>query len=384
MKIKLMIIAICVVAVGFLIAGFMFFGRTQKTHQQETKALYHCPMHPNFTSDRPGTCGICGMDLVKSESNPEEKLSIDKKKERKLLFYRNPMNPSVTSPTPMKDSMGMDYVPVYEEETGSVSGVAISNYKQQLIGVRKDTAKKRSLATVISTVGRVAHDPDLFVAQEEYVQALKTAVSTQKSAFASIREQSQSLLESSEQKLLHLGMSKTEVEALKIGGEAQENLYFPSHSSKAWVYINVYEYELALVKEEEEVSVEAVAYPGEVFKGKIVALTPILNAESRSVRVRVEVEDKEGKLRPEMFVNAKILVNLGQKLAIPEEAVIDSGIRKIVYVVKDDGRFEAREVTVGPKAGEYYEILSGLKEGEEVVTSGNFLIDSESKLKGAM
>jgi Cu(I)/Ag(I) efflux system membrane fusion protein len=191
------------------------------------------------------------------------------------------------------------------------------------------------------------------------------------------------MLASAERKLLLSGMSKTEVEALKSSGAPQDGLYFPGNSGKAWIYMSVYEYELGLLKEGQAVLIDAVAFPGEVFKGKVTAITPVLNAESRSVRVRAEVDDKDGKLKPEMFVNAKISVDLGEKLAVPEEAVLDSGTRKIVYVVKDD-RFAAREVTLGPKAGEFYEVLAGLNEGEEIVTSGNFLIDAESKLKGAL
>ncbi len=354
----------------------------EKAGQHSGKAVYFCPMHPQITSDRKGSCPICGMDLVKKEEGADV-AAVPEKKERKILFYRNPMNPAVTSPAPAKDSMGMEYVPVYEEEKGAPAGVSINSGKQQLIGVKKDIVMKRSLSVVISTVGKVAYDPDLYVAQEEYVQAVKTAAATEHSALASIREQSEGLLASSERKLLLLGMSKPEVEALKKSGSAQDSLYFPGNSGKAWIYITVYEYELGLVREGLDVVVDAVAFPGEVFKGKVAGLTPVLNAESRSVRVRAFVDDKDGKLKPEMFVNAKISVDLGTKLSVPEEAVMDSGTRKIVYVVSRD-RFEAREVTLGPKAGEYYEVLGGLKEGEEVVTSGNFLIDAESKLKGSL
>ena len=329
---------------GALTAGSVTFSYAEGSTMKQIKAKYHCPMHPNFVSDKKGTCGICGMDLVKNDDQEEV------------------VEPSLKEATP---------------------GVLINTSKQQLIGVKKDIVQKRSLSVEISTVGKVAYDPDLYVAQEEYVQALKTAISTEKSALVSIREQSAGLLASSERKLLLMGMSRSEIEALKNSGAAQDSLYFPGNSGKAWIYLTVYEYELGLVKEGQDVSVDAVAFPGEIFKGKVTALTPILSAESRSVRVRAEVEDKDGKLKPEMFVNAKILIDLGEKLAIPEESVMDSGTRKIVYVVKAD-RFAAREVTLGARAGEFYEVLGGLEEGEEVITSGNFLIDAESKLKGSL
>ncbi len=384
MNIKRFFILVILLIAGFTSQIFLSQGyAAEKSHQHSVKPVYICPMHPQITSDRKGSCPICGMDLVKKEKEEEAPPVVLETKDRKILFYRNPMNPSVTSPVPTKDSMGMDYVPVYEEEKGAPQGVPINTSKQQMIGVRKDVVMKRPLAVDIFTVGKVAYDPDLYVAQEEYIQAVKTAAATEKSALVSIREQSAGLLVSAERKLLLLGMNKSEIETLKNSGAAQDNLYFPGNSGKAWIYITVYEYELGLVKEGQEVLVDAVAFPGEVYKGKVTALTPILNAESRTVRVRAEVEDKAGKLKPEMFVNAKISIDLGEKLAIPEEAVMDSGMRKIVYVVKDN-RFAMREVTLGPKAGEFYEVISGLNEGEEVVASGNFLIDAESKLKGAM
>ncbi|MBF0485585.1 MAG: efflux RND transporter periplasmic adaptor subunit [Candidatus Omnitrophica bacterium] len=337
---KMKIFFMSVVLAGFVAAGFVSRGLAEESTlgHPAKKAVYYCPMHPHYVSDKKGTCPICGMDLVKKET---------------------------------------------AEEPAASGGVAINENKQQLIGVKKDIVKKRPLAVEILTSGKVAYDPDLYVAEEEYIQALKTAAATEKSALVSIREQSQGLLASAERKLALLGMSKTEIETLKNSGVAQDNLYLSGNSGKAWIYVTIYEYEMGLVKEGQEVFVDAVAFPGEVFKGKVKSLTPILNSESRSVHARSEVDDKDGKLKPEMFVNAKILVDLGEKLAVPEEAVMDSGTRKIVYVVTGD-HFTLREVTLGSKAGEFYEVLSGLEEGEAVVTSGNFLIDAESKLKGSL
>ncbi|TBR17811.1 HlyD family efflux transporter periplasmic adaptor subunit [bacterium] len=303
----------------------------------------------------------------------------------KVLYYRNPMNPEVTSPVPMKDSMGMDYVPVYEGERATrEAGIYMSAEKQQMIGVKKDKVEKRDLALEILTVGKVAYDPDLYVAQEEYLQALKTVEATKKSILPSVSEQSQSLLEAAEKKLILLGMTKDQIEELGKKGKSQENLYLASGENTAWVYITIYEYEMGLIKEGIPVEVEAVAYPGLKFSGKITAIMPVLNAETRSVQARAEIEDAGHKLKPEMFVNAKIKVDLGEKLAVPENAVLDTGARKIVYLAKEDDMLEAREVVLGQKAAGFYEVLDGLREGDMVVTSGNFLVDSESKLKGAM
>lgn len=366
---------------SFVRSGFLNRVSAEGKTAQTKKAVYYCPMHPDFTSDKPGSCSICGMTLVKKEVASTQ----EQKPEKKLLYYRNPMNPEVTSATPMKDAMGMDYLPVYEEERVSQdSGVYISPERQQLIGVKKEAVIKRPLSRSILTVGKVAYDPDLYVAQEEYLQALKTVEATRKSVLASVSQQSNSLAEAAQKKLLLLGMTKEQIEELAKKGVAQENLYLPISSDTAWIYLTIYEYEIGLIKEGQEVAIDAGAFPGEAFQGKIVAITPVLNAETRSLRVRAEVKDPGHRLKPEMFVNAKINVDLGEKLAVPETAVLDTGTRKIVYLIKETDRLESREVTLGQKAEDYYEVLSGLSAGDSVVTSGNFLVDSESKLKAAL
>jgi len=308
------------------------------------------------------------------------------KKDRKILYYRNPMNPQVTSPVPMKDQMGMDYVPVYEEEgmKSDASGIYISSERQQLIGIKKEIVQKRPLTHQILTVGRVAYDPELYIAQEEYLQALKTVSATKNSVLSSIIEQSNSLLAAAEKKLLLMGMSKDQIQELAKQGKPQQNLYLPLNEDSVWVYMAIYEYEIGLIKEGLPVAIDAIAFPGEVFKGKIIAITPVLDPKTRSVQVRAEIENTEHKLKPEMFLNAKINIDLGEKLAVPEEAVMDTGERKIVFIAKPDGYFVSREVKLGNKAGDYYEVLSGLEEGEEVVSSGNFFVDSESRLKSAV
>jgi len=342
------------------------------------KDIYSCPMHPAYTSERKGDCPICGMELVKKEQSGQK---------NRVLYYRNPMNPEVTSPVPMKDSMGMDYLPVYavpagrqEEETGFGAGMYMSPEKQQLIGVTKEKIQKRKLTQQILTVGKVAYDPALYVAQEEYLQALKTQSEL---AGSSIATQGKSLLEAAERKLLLLGMNKAQIEGLARQNKPQGNLYLPTLENTVWVYITIYEYEAGFIKTGLPVEIEAIAFPGEIFNGKISAIAPVLDSMTRSMKVRAEVDNPDNKLKPEMFVNVKVNVDLGETLAVPEAAVLDTGTRKIVYLAKESDMLEQREVTLGQKAQGYYVALKGLAEGDQVVTSGNFLVDSESKLKGA-
>jgi Cu(I)/Ag(I) efflux system membrane fusion protein len=323
------------------------------------------------------------MTLVKRVvAPPAEGEKPAKTGERKILYYRNPMNPEVTSPVPMKDQMGMDYVPVYEEETTSVhtSGVYISPEKQQLIGVKKGRVEKRKLGGQILTVGRVAYDPALFTAQQEYLQAFKSSRTIHKDE-GYIDEQSGTLAKSMKQKLLAMGMSEDEITGLEKRGKPQQNLYLPTSEDKnVWVYITIYEYEAGLVKTGTPVEVRAIAYPGVSFEGSVISVTPILEVATRTLKVRALVDNPENKLKLEMFVNVAIKYDLGDKLAVPEDAVMHAGTRDIVFVTGTNGHFEPRVVKLGNKAGDYYEVLGGLAENEEVATSGNFLIDSESKL----
>jgi hypothetical protein len=353
--------------------------------EKGAKGLYYCPMHPSFTSDRPGNCAICGMSLVKkTEAGAGEQKQGSGSK--KPLYYRNPMNPQVTSPVPMKDEMGMDYVPVYEEPTPQAHpGVHISPEKQQLIGVKKGKVQTRNLSGQIRTVGRVAYDPNLFVAQQEYLQALKGHASAQKANLDYLDEQSQSLLKAMRYRLLLLGMGNAEIDEMEKRGTPETGLYLPSPEDKSiWVYVTIYEYEAGLVKEGMAVQVDTLAYPGETFQGKIVSLTPLLQAATRTLKARALVDNPEGKLKLEMFANVRIDYDLGEKLAVPEDAVMHAGTRDIVFVADANGYFTPKTVKLGTKAQGYYEVLQGLAANEEVVTSGNFLVDSESKLNAVL
>jgi len=377
-----------IILIGLAGVAVGLFYSDQSAHRssptsQTDKVKYHCPMHPNYVSDKPGECPICGMSLVKNEAVSATEPAA--KKERKLLYYRNPMDPSVTSPTFMKDSMGMDYIPVYEEDKSSaskVSGVHVTPDKQQLIGVKIGIVQKRDLVLEIRSSGRVAFDPDLYVAQTGFIEALKAVIAAEKSSEPSLGEQAKSLLESSRRKLYLQGMSDAEIDVLGKAEKADDSLYYPGKSPIAWVYAAIFEDEAGAVLRGQKVMFETPGIPGKIFHGTVSGISPVLDAQTRTVRVRVKIDDRGKQLRGEMFGTARIEVDLGQKLAVPQDAVLDSGERQIVHVVDDD-IFEVKEVKLGPEAKGYYEVLSGLKQGDKVVVSGNFLIDAESRLEGA-
>ncbi|MBI4651711.1 efflux RND transporter periplasmic adaptor subunit [Candidatus Desantisbacteria bacterium] len=391
-----------------------------KNHTQTKKdELYYCPMHPGFVSDKPGECAICGMKLVKKEeaekiekeadtaeeicilhtcemANCEMKLTGDIKncpfcgkhitKEEKVSYYADPENPDHTSHTPQKNEKGKKYTPVYKEKKNKDTSkdVHISSDKQELIGIKKDKIQERVLIKLIDTVGKVAYDPDLFVAQQEYLQVLKAQENTQGSSIEFINEQTKSLVNAAKQKLLLSGMNEKQIAELAELGKAQKNLYLPALGETVWIYMTIYEYEIGMIKEGQLVEIESVAYPGKIFEGKLVSASPVLDPNTRSLKIRAEVKNPGNLLKPDMYVNAKIKINLGKKLAVAEEAVMDTGERKVIFIAKPKGYFESREVKLGTKAGNYYEVINGVSSGEIVVTSGNFFIDSETRLKSAV
>jgi Cu(I)/Ag(I) efflux system membrane fusion protein len=341
MKTRTIVVAVVIVAavLGVVAAKHYFVTGGKGTTSGTVKEVYYCPMHPNYTSDKPGDCPICGMSLVKR-------------------------------------------VPAVEQKPAqAVAGeVYISPEKQQLIGVKKGKVEKRKLTGQILTVGRVAYDPQLYTAQQEYVQTMRSSGTIHREE-GYIEQQSADLMKSMKRKLLAMGMSEDEIAGLEKRGKPEQNLYLPTSEDKdVWVYVTIYEYEAGLVKAGTPVEVRAMAYPGEVFEGKVISVTPIVEAATRTLKARALVDNTGDKLKLEMFVNVAIKYDLGEKLAVPEEAVMHAGTRDIVFIAKPKGHFEPRVVTLGVKAQGYYEVSQGLSENEEVVTSGNFLIDSESKL----
>ena len=349
------------------------------------KEMYHCPMHPTYTSSRKDdSCPICGMNLVKSEDTAAPAAQTEN---GKIKFYRNPMNPAVTSKTPMKDEMGMDYVPVYEtggeaKEVGGRAPIKMDSAKRQLIGVKTARAAYRTLTHTISSSGKVAYDPDLYQSISEYKEALVAREKVKDSSWPEVHERAEALVRASELRLRQLGLSEQQLDELAGNSETHANLLLPG--AKAWLYAQIYEYEIGLITAGLAIEAETPAYPGRVFRGVIKAVDSILSAETRTLRVRAEVENPDNMLKPEMYAEIKIKVTRSSRLTVPLNAIVNTGARKLVFVDKGEEGFEPREVKTGFEGDDYSEILSGVRAGETVVTSANFLIDSEARLKSSV
>jgi Cu(I)/Ag(I) efflux system membrane fusion protein len=369
------------------------------------------------------------------------------------LFYRSPMNPSVTSPVPTKDAMGMDYVPVYAEE-GTAADVPSGSVKidavtEQNMGVRTAIAKKTLLSHVVRAVGRVAYDeehivrlhpktegwietlrvdktgewvkknedllsiysPQLVTSQQEYILALNNLKILEKSPIEDIRRGAEELVDSSRERLKLLDVPAHQLHELTISHTIKKSihihtpadgivinigaregqyvtpeteLYMIADLSKIWVYADIYEYELPWVKVGDPVEMRLAGIPGRVFKGHLAFIYPYAEAKTRTIKVRLVFDNAELLLKPDLF--AEVTIYAGKQVdavVIPAEAVIRSGAKTQVFIVRGAGKFEPRQITTGLSSNDDIAVLDGLTAGEEVVTSAQFLIDSESKLNEA-
>jgi Cu(I)/Ag(I) efflux system membrane fusion protein len=377
-------------------------------------------------------------------------------KERKLRFYRNPMGLADTSPTPKKDSMGMDYIAVYEGEEEEMAADAnqlkFSAEKIQKLGVRTEPAALRVLDKTVRASGRIepderrsytiapkfegyveklfvnatsqpvtkgqvlfeAYSPELVAAQREYAIATQ-GVQAMKQAGPEAQKSMQQLADASLVRLRNWDVSEEQVKELAASGSSKRTLTFRSpvsgivtekkavqgmrfmpgdalyqvtDLSSVWVLADVAEQDIAAVKTGARATVKINAYPDKTFTAALTTIYPTLNAETRTVPVRLELGNPGGLLKPGMFAQLELAVGAkGKVLTVPVSAVIDSGTRQLLLVQvgeAKEGRFEPREVKLGARSENYLEVLSGLREGESVVTSANFLIDAESNLRAAV
>ena len=255
------------------------------------------------------------------------------------------------------------------------------------------------------------YSPELVSTQEEYLAALRARQELAASPYPEVAASGNALVESARRRLRLWDISEEQIRELEQTGQVRKSLtlYSPyggivlekmafkgmrvepgmalyklADLSVVWLIADIYEYELPLIRLGQQASINLSYLPGEAFTGKAVFIYPYLDAQTRTARVRFEFANPRGTLKPEMYAGVEITIRLGDKVAVPEGAIIDTGIRKVAIVEKGAGYFEPRDVKLGTKAGDYYEVLDGLKVGERVVTSANFLIDSESKLKEAV
>lgn len=375
---------------------------------------YTCGMHPSVRSTTAGLCPICNMKLVpvyKEEKREEVYYGCGVKEDghcphcdlghadSKCICGEHAFAIGAEGKDMKCPVCSMPLRELTQEERDRlknvISRVRIKGEQASLAGVKTEAVKKHHLFKEIRTVGTVAYDPELAVAQEEFVSALVAQDKIKEGGIEEISRRYEDLVASSQRKLRLLGMSKDQINDLAATRKVQTSLILPEE--KMWVYGEVYEYELGWVKADQEVSVTSISFPGEEFKGTIKSINPVLDPKTRSARIRAEIDNTNLRLQPEMYVDIVIksmyTTSSGEHmvLAIPVEAVLDTGLRKIIWIDKGSGEYEGRQVITGPEAiveipeqkKRYYPILKGVSEGDKVVVKANFLIDSQSQITGA-
>ncbi len=398
--------------------------------QEKEIDYWVAPMDPNYRRDKPGKSPM-GMDLI-----PVYKEKPAAKKEKKIAYWVAPMDPNFRRDKPGKSPMGMDLVPVYEEGDDDSGAVTISPAIVQSLGVRTAAVERGRLGRLIDTVGYVSFDESLIghihLRVEGWIEKLyvtnegervnkgdplfelysPTLVNAQQEFLEALRSKNQRLIRSSRDRLLSLDISEDQIDALKKSRKVKQNVTFYAMQdgivtslnapvgmyvkpatrvmslvdlSRVWVQVEVFERQVNWVREGQPAEMTLAFTPGRIWEGDVVYVYPELNKKTRTLRVRLQFDNPDESLKPNMYANVKLYTGIKQDvLTVPREAVINSGRMTRVLIAKGDGKFIPREVTTGIESGDYTEILSGLEEGDRVVISGQFLIDSEASLKGSL
>ena len=414
--------------------------------------LWTCGMHPQVVEEQPGQCPICGMDLVPLHN--ENTAAAASQGERKILFYRSPMDPNLTSPVPRKDEMGMEYVPVYSDEAESAAKqgatVTIDPAVVQNMNVTTEMVSRRDVTRQIRTVGYLDYDqermvsittkyagfiekvyvnyvgepveagqplfeiysPELVQTQQELLSVLRYA-RQMAGTDEETRRRADSLLESAHERLRYWDITKEQIAELERTNKVIRTLKVFAPSSgvvmkrmpglegmaarpgmellhianlrNLWLTVEVFEDQLPWVNVGSQASVTLTYFPGKSITGKVRFIEPEVSEKSRSVRLTLDVPNRDSRLRVGMYATVIFEpVAARNALTVPSHAILRTGTRNVAIVALGEGRFAPREVKLGPQGNGFVQVVEGLEDGDEIVTSAQFLIDSESNLREAI
>ena len=435
--------------------------------KQPAPALYYCPMHPAYTSDRPGSCPICGMQLVaaapgtrpsSTATAPERPADAAGQASPAEEIWACPMHPEVRQHGPGKcPKCGMDLVkqaaapaaPPADAGAPGLAPVHADAQQVQLAGVRTAAAAKDTLVGSIRTVGTVVPDetgirqvntkvagwvqklfvnatgravragqplfelysPELLASQEEYVRARQAAAQFESSSLPEVRRGGQDLAAAARRRLELFDVPPEFLARLEQSGQPQRTIIFrapfsgfvteknvvegqrvePGMSlltltdlSRVWVDAQLYEADARAAQPGLAATVTLPYDPGVTLRGRVTLVYPTMQAESRTIRVRLEFANPRLALKPGMFVNVELAAQRASGIVVPDSALIDTGTRQVVFVEVSPGHFQPRDVQAGLRADGRVIVRSGLREGELVATAANFLLDSESRLRAAL
>jgi Cu(I)/Ag(I) efflux system membrane fusion protein len=387
-----------ILIIGILL-GWLLFGGDEKQEENHDHAnadieqIWTCSMHPQIRRDEPGSCPICGMDLIPLES---EGVSDDPnmyQMSENAIKLANIQTIIVGKGDASKEIRLNGKVQVDERHAYSQSTHIPGRIEQLAVNF---TGEKVSRGQTLAII----YSPELVTAQEELLQA------------ASIKKSQPELFEAAQEKLRNWKISQAQIDKIIANGKAIQRfsihsdvngivtekmvelgdyvergmpIYQISDLSKVWVLFDLYESELAWIREGSEIEYTVKSLPGETFTGKISFIDPLINSQTRVASARVEVSNKDGRLKPEMFASGVVKNKIGkvdtQEIVIPKSAVLWTGKRSVVYIKEGSG-FKMREITLGPALGDAYIIQDGLEPGEEIVSNGTFTVDAAVQLSG--
>jgi membrane fusion protein, copper/silver efflux system len=414
--------------------------------EEAHKTLYTCGMHPQVVQDTPGNCPICGMKLtpIRKQAETAKGSPATPSGERKIKYYKSTMMPGEVRQTPGKDTMGMDMVPVYEDEATAAASqtIAIDPVTTQNMGIRTAFVTRGPLRRTIRTVGAIDYNetaledvttkfkgwieklyvdatgqqvhrgdplfeiysPELYSAQREYLLAIEQGTNSPDGA---------SLKASALNKLRFLDISAGQIVELERTGQPTKTLrilapmdgfvlekmvvqgqmvdpgmkiYRLADLGLVWVQAQIYEQDLAYLKLGQEATVTLSYLADREFRGRVTYIYPNVDEKTRTARVRMEFHNPGYFLKPGMFATVQVSSELEPSvLLVPDMAILRSGEKNTVFVAMEEGKFEPRTIVLGPQAENgMYQAISGLKDGERIVTSGQFMLHSESQLREAI
>ncbi|WP_194768409.1 efflux RND transporter periplasmic adaptor subunit [Tamlana sp. I1] len=400
MKNNKIIIYLGLIAVGLLLGWFLFGGTSQKEtehhHDEVTgeKQMWTCSMHPQIMQPEPGDCPICGMDLIPAETNSDGLLAGQFKLTENAMALANIQTTVVGNAVAGSHGIKLSGKIVENEETNTVQ---VSHFAGRIETLRVGTTgayikQGQLLATIYS--------PELFAAQQELITT------------ASIKSSQPELYKAVKNKLLIKKLTDKQINAIEASGEPIQNfpiyathsgtvieklveqgdhvslgqpLYKIANLSQVWANFDVYENQIDVFKKGQEVLISTNAYPDKQFKAQVDFIDPVLDTKTRTVKMRVVLNNKDNLLKPGMFVEGSIQGHSADKaevLSIPASAVLWTGKRSVVYLKTNSSVFEMREITLGNQIGTQYVVLDGLQNGDEIVTNGTFTVDAAAQLQG--
>lgn len=399
---------------------------------------YTCPMHPHYVADRPGTCPICGMDLVELDGGNEEDLSPSTNKvsgEKKILYWQAPMDPNFKSDKPGKSPMGMDLVPIYGEETSHSTSRTIVRIDPETIqnnGIRSEKAQMASFGTLVRSYGDITENVrlqfDISARVEGWVEDLKVQavgdevkkgdmlfklyspalISAQQDLISAVATGYKGRIDSAAKRLVSLGMQKRAINEVKSNRKAFQSVPYYAQSNglisamnvrdgtyakpgmnlmtlqdydTVWIDVSVAEQDIPFITKETKAIVSLPALGVKEKEAEIDYIYPTIDRATRTGRIRLVLDNESGRLKPGAYADVELETGVEKRLSIPSDSILKSKDGDFVVVAMAQGRFQPRPILAGLKYKGRTEVLDGLSDGDKIVVSGQFLIDSESALR---